>query len=115
MNILNWLPFGKVPEISVKQLNKIMDHVQILDVRTALEFRQSHIKGAINVPITQFNSVHIAKLDLDPTRPVVTICLSAHRSIPATRQLKKMSFNASQLQGGMREWWRRDQPCVKED
>lgn len=115
MNILNWLPFGQVPEISVKQLKKTMEHVQILDVRTELEFRQSHIKGAINVPITQFNTTQITKLGLDPTRPVITICLSAHRSIPATRQLRKMNFNASQLQGGMREWWRREQPCVTGD
>ncbi|MEH6354439.1 MAG: rhodanese-like domain-containing protein [Marinobacter sp.] len=46
----------------------------------------------------------IAELNLDQSRPVVLICLSAHRSIPATRKLIKMGFDAKQLKAGMKAW-----------
>jgi rhodanese-related sulfurtransferase len=79
---------------------------QILDVRTALEWRSGRVPGAIHVPITDF-SARLASLELDKNRPIVAICLSAHRSIPAVRMLQKNGFgNACQLQGGMRSWWK---------
>ena len=45
--------------------------------------------------------------DLTPflVRPVVAICLSAHRSIPAARLLRAHGFpDAAQLAGGMLAW-----------
>ena len=114
MNIWQWLPFGKVPEVNVQDLNTQTEQVQIVDVRTRAEFEQSHIKGAQNLPITQFNNQSIIGLQLDPLKPVVTICLSAHRSIPATRKLTRMGYDVQQLKGGMRSWWQQDMPCVKD-
>jgi rhodanese-related sulfurtransferase len=70
-----------------------------------MEWRSGHIAGAIHVPITQFGS-RIASLQLDRTRPIIAICRSAHRSIPAVRMLRRHGFkNACQLQGGMLAWW----------
>ncbi|WP_425463055.1 rhodanese-like domain-containing protein [Marinobacter piscensis] len=54
----------------------------------------------------------ISELSLDQSIPVVTICLSAHRSIPATRRLKQLGYDAKQLQGGMKAWWNRRFPVV---
>ncbi|MBS61785.1 rhodanese-like domain-containing protein [Salinisphaera sp.] len=106
MNLMQWLPFGKVPEISPQELQQKLGDVQIVDVRTPSEFRSSHIDGATNLPITQFSQRSIADLELDQRRPVVTICLSAHRSIPATRQLTRLGYDVRQLEGGMKAWWR---------
>lgn len=103
-----WWPFGSVPEISAQQLAVLCKHgsapPQLLDVRTSTEWRSGHIAGAINVPIAEFNS-RIDGLRLEGTRPIIAICRSAHRSVPAVRLLQRQGFrNACQLQGGMLAW-----------
>lgn len=118
MGFFWWVPFGKVPEISAERLEAMRAdpavRPQILDVRTGAEWRLSRIPGAINVPITEFGA-RLAALQLDKSRPIITICLSAHRSIPAVRALRKAGFrNAVQLQGGMRSWWRADLPVERD-
>ncbi|HHX35427.1 MAG TPA: rhodanese-like domain-containing protein [Gammaproteobacteria bacterium] len=114
MKLFDWLPFGRVPEISPEAFNEQLKDFQIIDVRTPREFEQSHIQGAINLPITQFSKKAIHRLSLDQSRPVITICLSAHRSIPATRRLRQLGYDVKQLQGGMKAWWSRGYPIVGE-
>ncbi|MGD2083288.1 MAG: rhodanese-like domain-containing protein [Chromatiales bacterium] len=108
-----WVPFGRVPEISAQALEEARGSAnppQILDVRTRTEWRRSRIPGAVNVPVAELRR-RLPGLDLDPRRPVVTICLSAHRSIPAVRLLQARGRDdAVQLEGGMLAWWRRDLP-----
>lgn len=110
-----WLPFGKVPEISPGDLqSKIQagQDLQVLDVRTALEWRASRIEGAVSVPLISLRS-RWADLNLDMERFTVAICLSAHRSIPAVRMLRDAGFSdIHQLQGGMRAWWQAGFPTV---
>lgn len=111
---LKWLPLGKVAQIAPEKLNTLLaqSRVQIIDVRTAEEWRRSRIPGAVNLPITRFSRANIDALQLRQDAPVVAICLSAHRSIPAVRQLKAMGYNnVYQLQQGMRHWWQLNLPC----
>lgn len=101
-----WVPLGRVPEIAPTELVERMRQrpwPQILDVRTGIEFAGGHVRGAINVPVMALIS-RLDALDLDPTRPVVAICLTAHRSAPAVRFLRQRGFEASQLAGGMTAW-----------
>ena len=112
-NILMYLPWGKVPEITCQELLQKQEIVQIVDVRSAQEFKHSHIKGAVNLPITQLNESTIQSFGLNLDQPVVTICLSAHRSIPATRRLAKMGYSVTQFKGGMKSWWKNNLPCIK--
>ena len=68
----------------------------------------------INVPIQELRR-RLPALQLDPERPVVAICLSAHRSIPAVRLLQAHGFErAVQLQGGMLAWWREEFPAERD-
>lgn len=101
-----WLPFGRVPEVSAEELAaRLNDRLppQLLDVRTAGEFRAGHIAGAINVPVTSLSGA-LPGLALDRSRPVVAICATAHRSIPAVRLLRGSGLEAAQLAGGMMAW-----------
>jgi rhodanese-related sulfurtransferase len=110
-----WSPFGQVPEISAGELQDRLAHgakIQILDVRTRLEFAKGHIAGAVNVPIQSIRR-ELAHLDLDGSKPVVTICKTAHRSVPATRLLRAHGFEAVQLAKGMDEWRRQKLPVQK--
>jgi len=111
-----WIPFGSVPEISPNELHTKLggDPVPyILDVRTHREWVSSRIEGAVNIPITSFRT-DLKSLGLETGRPVIAICLSAHRSIPAVRALRAAGFvDARQLQGGMFAWWKAGLPVVE--
>ncbi len=101
-----WLPLGHVPEIGAAELAELLrgrSAPQLLDIRTPSEFAAGRIGGARNVPLTTLPS-RLAALGLDPARPVVAICLSAHRSAPAVRLLGERGYQASQLAGGMIAW-----------
>jgi rhodanese-related sulfurtransferase len=78
--------------------------VQVVDSRTPVEYRQGRIDGAKLAPVTDLPGA-IDRLDLDPSRPVVVICLSGHRSRPGTRLLRKRGYQAYSLKGGMLAWW----------
>ena len=111
-----WLPFGEVPEIDGQELQARLQGSptpQIVDVRTTAEWRRSRIAGAISVSVTKLKD-RLASLALDPDRPVVAICLSAHRSIPAVRLLRAQGFDACQLSHGMQAWWRAGLPVEGE-
>jgi rhodanese-related sulfurtransferase len=106
MTVPWWLPFGRVPEIPPASLAARIDREprpQLLDVRTPAEFARGHLREAVNVPVTSLRS-RLESLALDRSRPVVAICLTAHRSIPATRLLRERGFEAVQLAGGMLAW-----------
>ncbi|MDO6562795.1 rhodanese-like domain-containing protein [Amphritea sp. 1_MG-2023] len=105
---LNWLPFGAVPSITSEEVLLNLNHYLIVDVRTHQEYQKSHIPGAISLPLQQLNLARIHKLPQD--KPVICICLSAHRSKPATRRFIKAGFDARELQGGMLAWWKRQLP-----
>jgi rhodanese-related sulfurtransferase len=103
-----WLPFGTVRELSADELATRLasgEPLQLVDVRSRREYHRDHIRGAISIPITELRH---RTGELDPTRPTIAICLTAHRSIPAVRLLATRGFrDVAQLGGGMRAWWRR--------
>jgi rhodanese-related sulfurtransferase len=106
MALFWWLPFGTVPELPATRLARQLAELsppQLLDVRTVAEFSRGHVRGALNVPIQELQA-RLPSLGLDPARPVVAICLTAHRSIPAVRLLRARGFEAAQLAGGMLAW-----------
>ena len=106
--VTKYLPVGKVSEISAAELNDLIKFdsksVQILDVRTKMEWRSGHISTAHNIPIFNLSS-KMESIQFEKDRLVVAICLSAHRSIPAVRLLKEEGYtNVKQLAGGMKAW-----------
>ena len=109
-----WLPFGRVPELTAVELSTqlVEQRVQLLDVRTEAEWRAGHIEGALNHPIQELGRV-IDALPFAREDPVIAICRSAHRSIPAVRLLRRAGFeHAMQLAGGMNAWLAASLPVV---
>lgn len=96
------------PEITPAELHRALhdgEGLQLVDVRTRLEHRGGRIPGSLSSPI-QTLRWKLDRLDLDRDRPVVAICKSAHRSIPAVRMLRARGFQAYQLAGGTDRWRR---------
>lgn len=110
-NWLNWIPLGRVPAITPTQAVQSMEHYLFVDVRTRYEFQKSHIPGAISIPLQQLNKSRIKQLP--ENRPIICICLSAHRSKPATRKLIKAGLDTRELAGGMLAWWKLKLPTEK--
>ncbi len=100
-----WWPFGHVPDIAAPDLAHALAAAppQLVDVRSTAEYNAGHIPGAVSAPIASLAS-HLPHLGLDPARPVVAICLTAHRSVPAVRLLTRHGYDARQLAGGMLAW-----------
>lgn len=110
-----WLPGGRVPEVEAKELERRLnggEAIQIVDVRTLAEYATGRIPGAVHAPITSLKQ-RLDSLRLDPSKPVVTICKTAHRSIPATRLLLQQGFDAAQLAKGMDHWKKEHLPVEK--
>ena len=104
-----WIPFGQVPEVEPQTLAEWLaqgQEIQLIDVRTRWEFEHAHIEGACLVPIHTLKR-QLASLTLDMSKPVIAICKTAHRSIPAVRLLKEAGYDAQQLAGGMDAWQKR--------
>ena len=48
--------------------------VLILDARSADAFARGHIKGAVNLPFTDFTDESLARVIGDPNRPILIYC-----------------------------------------
>ena len=92
--------FTKVDSISTTELEqKLKQNIQLIDVRTAGEFRRGHIKNAKNIPLNEIGS-------FTPVADKKTnvICHSGVRSKLAAKKLKKRGFDVVNVQGGMHAW-----------
>ncbi len=117
MNVPWWFPFGRVDEISPRELHgKLLNDgadLQLLDVRSSVEFAESHIANAQSAPITALRQ-RLANLGLDLNRPIIAMCLSGHRSVPAYRLLKRAGYaQVYSLSGGMLAWWAARLPSTR--
>ena len=78
-----------------------MDRFQVVDVRYPNEWEAGHIEGAVHIPVDYvFDRVG----ELDPSRPVVTVCRSGSRSAEAAKDLASEGFDVENLEGGIEAW-----------
>ena len=78
--------------------------VQLVDVRTADEFAEDHLEGAVNLDVNDSTFVAKAKQQLDATRPVLVYCRSGRRSADAAGKLAAEGFEVTNLKGGIMAW-----------
>ena len=89
--------------------NKIV----VLDVRTAEEFAEGHIAGAINISHEQINA-NLSKIIGLKDQTVVVHCRSGRRAISAENDLRAAGFSdLRHLDGDMIGWQSADLPLVK--
>jgi rhodanese-related sulfurtransferase len=85
--------------------------VVIVDVREPYEWQEGHIPGAIHIPL---GSLPRRLRELDPSREVITVCRSGHRSITAAQMLHQGGFSqVSSMAGGMISWTRQRLPVQR--
>lgn len=75
------------------------ERIVLVDVRTPLEFRDSHIAGAVNIPAPDLRTRHD---ELDRQKPIFLICSSGNRSGLAASLMRQQGFReVYNVAGGM--------------
>ena len=75
----------------------------ILDVRTAEEYAQGHIPGAINIPNETIGTGEIPELP-DKDQLILVYCRSGNRSKQASEKLVKLGYTNIAEFGGINDW-----------
>ena len=75
----------------------------ILDVRTAEEYSEKHIPGAINIPNETIGSEDIPELP-DKEQLILVYCRSGNRSKQASEKLVKLGYTNIVEFGGINDW-----------
>ena len=86
--------------------------VVIFDVRTASEFAEGHIEGAINIDYKQGDFVERSKATLPKDRTIAVYCRSGRRSAGAADLLAKEGFKLVNLKGGIIAWQEAKKPVT---
>lgn len=89
--------------------------VVVLDVRTADEFAQGHIEGAIQLDF--YRTDFAAQIDeLDRDQPYLLVCRSGNRSGQTLDVMTELGFSTVyDVEGGMRAWEAAGQPVSRGD
>lgn len=88
--------------ISAEELHDLLQtkkNLVLLDVRAPLEFEESHIESAVNIPVAELRTRYN---ELDPSKTTVLICSSGNRSSLGVSILKQHGFKyVINVAGGM--------------
>ena len=107
-----------LPQISVQQLKQVVDskdpNYLLLDVRTAEEFKVSHIPGGTLVPVDGLDeAAFVDKVkSMLKGRKLIAYCTSGHRSAQALVKLKHAGINGTQVTGGIKAWTQEVDPSL---
>lgn len=92
-------------DLNANQLHEVMQNnknIQLVDVRTAGEYAEGHIPGAINLEVQ--NDLPEFYAQLDKKKPVYVYCRSGVRSTAATEKLVENGFKVYNMKSGFLGW-----------
>lgn len=79
-------------------------HIQVLDVRTAEEFKSGHIKNSMQANWLNKQEFEDRTIHLDKSMPVFVYCLIGGRSSAAAEYLSEKGYSVTNLEGGITAW-----------
>ena len=93
-------------QVNAEEADSMMEEESryiILDVRTAQEYSEKHIPGAVNVPNEIIGSAGIPELP-DKAQLILVYCRSGNRSKQAAEKLAKLGYTIIVEFGGIHDW-----------
>lgn len=109
-SLVSKIQFVSPTELTIK-VNR--EDAQLVDIRSADDFKKGHITGARNMPLAQFAS-QIATLEKNKDAPIIVICQAGMSAQGAAKQLIQAGFSkVAVLRGGMGKWQEANLPVVK--
>lgn len=85
-------------------------NVQVLDVRTAEEYKSGHINNALQANWLNKSEFYDRTTHLDKSKPVYIYCLSGGRSSAAAAALREKGYQVTNLEGGIAAWKQSNKP-----
>jgi hypothetical protein len=84
--LINWAEFERM---------RGQRNVLILDARSESAFRQGHIRGAVNLPLPDFNAASLARVIGRADRPILIYCNNnfSNDQAPVPTKLRPLALN----------------------
>ena len=102
---------GISPTEAVQCMNR--EKGVVIDVCSADEFAQSHIKGAVNVPLDELEA-RLDKAVKNKSTPLIMVCAAGARSKRAQAMAQKLGYDkVHSLHGGLKAWKEANLPTSK--
>ncbi len=100
----------------VEEFERLMNepNVTVLDVRSATEYAEGHLKGAILIDQGESDFVEKAKSKLNKEQKIAIYCRSGRRSANAAGKLAAEGFQCVNLKGGILAWQEAGKPVTTE-
>jgi rhodanese-related sulfurtransferase len=98
------IPRQAVPAVKPQMVRQWMTEKRdllLLDIRPENAFKQSHIEGAVNIPLYQ---LHRRYEELPLNRLLIMVDNSGSQTLLAASYLKRKGFQVKRLFGGMAKW-----------
>lgn len=89
--------------------------VVVLDVRTAAEYGEGHIQGAINIDVKEDGFIETAKSTLQTDKTIAVYCRGGRRSVTAAEKLVAEHYKVVNLEGGIMAWKDAGLPIVTDE
>jgi hydroxyacylglutathione hydrolase len=99
-----------IPSTDVRELSARAEHATVVDVRSAAEWNEGHVPGAVHVPLALLTS---QLSQLRTSQPIVTYCQTGARSATAASVLRAAGIaDVSNADGGFDAWLRDARPAI---
>ncbi len=79
----------------------VRDGASLVDVRESYEWASGHAPDAVHVPLDSAPELHRV---LDRSRRVLVVCRSGQRAGHAATMLRRLGYDALNVDGGMQSW-----------
>lgn len=91
-----------ISSISISELSKIIDTVELIDIRSVEKYNSNHIPSAKNIPF----EVLMLKPDryLEKNKTYYISCQKGSRSIKACQMLTQLGYHVVNVNGGYEGW-----------
>ncbi|MFT5879175.1 MAG: rhodanese-related sulfurtransferase [Moritella sp.] len=108
--------FSKVKPVNNHQATTLMnkENAVVVDVRSAEDYRKSHILDAVNVTVADIEANKLSLIEKYKNTPIIVMCDTGMSSGRAAKGLVKQDFTTVyNLAGGIASWKEANLPTVK--
>lgn len=105
---------GQPASLNTQEFAKVAasGKVQVLDVRTADEYKTGHLDKALQANWLNSKEFYDRTAHLDKNIPVYIYCLSGGRSGAAAEALRSKGYKVTNMEGGINAWKKSNLPLV---
>ena len=107
------LPRGGYGDVTVQEARRLIEDkpdLVLLDVRTESEYEESHIEGAVNIPVQELS---VRFDELSPEDELLVYCRTGNRSAQAVDILLDLGFTKIyHMDAGITGWVEAGYPVV---